>query len=350
MQEQNKEIKWNLATIWNNVAMKEDRPPKARDYVFASEIGGAFADRWLKMKGSVPTNPPNNRSLRKFLMGNLLEHVTRSIFIACGIFRKEEVKVDATPYADCLSVHGRLDFICGGLIDPDEAMKHLFFLQLPYYLQVIGEKIIKELAGKVLQERIIELKSVSTFAFEKVTKTEEAIAGHTMQAYHYQKNAAILASICYCCRDDARLAQFDVCPDASEPLYRADLLQMTEYYKSKKMPPIESPVVFDEILGKFSRNFKVEYSSFLTKLYGFVTPEEFRDSVKYVDSWNRTLNRYYLVETGAKTPGGKSIDLTPKNKETGKEIEKVTGKKMDDILHLKMLSGVMAEDAAEVEG
>src|SRR5260221_285194 len=112
-----KPTNWNLAQLWNEVAYKDNRPLQKRDYIYASEIGAPYIDRFYKMKAIPYTNPPNNRSLRKFLAGNIWEHIVRQILVACGVYKHEEVKIDAIPYEGMLSVHGRLDFKAGGYVD-----------------------------------------------------------------------------------------------------------------------------------------------------------------------------------------------------------------------------------------
>lgn len=342
-----KPIYWNLSHIWNEVAFKDNKPLQKRDYVYASEVGSPFCDRILKMKAVAQTNPPNNRSLRKFLAGNLIEHVTKQILIAAGVYKHDEVKIDATPYADCLDVHGRMDFKAGGFVDGELALNRLNDLNLPDYLYAIGNKIIEALDGKYLEERILELKAVSTFAMDKVERSKSAMPNHTMQGYHYQKNGGIQAAISYVCKDDCRMAQFDVNAETAEPIYRKDLEQITYYFRNpKKKVPIEPLAKFDDILGKFSKNLGVEYSPYLTMLYGFESPEAYRDSVKFVDKWNRGLNRYVLAETGATTPTGKAIVITSKNKEVRDEIEKA-GYNFNEIIDCKIRLGAVEEEETE---
>ena len=340
------EVFWNLASIWNQVALKENRELKPRDYIYASEVGSPLCDRFLKMNAVPFTNPPNNRSLRKFLAGNLMEFVVKSILIAAGIYKHDEVKVDAQPYADCLEVHGRLDFVAGGYIDEELAYRHLTALNLPDYLTVIGQKIIDAYCGQELVKRILELKAVSTFAMDKVERTNRAIANHSLQAYHYQKNGGIAAAICYVCKDDCRMAQFNVYENEAEPLYRKDLEQITYYYRKGEQPPKEPLAKFDDGLGKFSKNLGVEYSPYLTMLYNFETPDDYRAAVTYIDSWNRTLARYVQAETGGKTPTGKPIVITPKNKEARASIE-AAGYNFDDCLECKIRIGATEEEVEE---
>lgn len=336
-------VYWNLATIWNEVAYKENKELKKRDYIYASEIGMPLVDRYLKMKGVPYTNPPNNRSLRKFLAGNIWEFVVKHIMVAAGVYKHEEIKVDATPYENCLSVHGRLDFRAGGIIDAESAMVRLNELELPDYLYEVGKKIIETLDGKNLRETILEQKAVSTFVMDKVERTKSAIPNHTLQGYHYQKNSGVQSAIVYICKDDCRMAQFDVNAELAEPIYRKDIEEMTYFYTKGNQPPNEPLIKFDDTLGKFTKHLGIEYSPYLSKLYGFETPEAYRDAVTHVDKWNRTLSRYAMIESGATTKTGKAMVITPKNKECREEIEK-SGYRFDTLLQAKIALGAIDEE------
>ncbi len=340
-----KAINWGLAQIWNEAAMKENRPLVKRDYVYASEIGMPFYDRYLKMKAVPYTTPPNNRSLRKFLAGNIWEYTVKQILVSCGVYKHEEVKVDAQPYSDCLDVHGRCDFIAGGLIDGELAMINVAKLALPDYLFVVAEKIISALEGKTLVEKILELKAVSTFAMDKVERMGAPMPNHSLQGYHYQKNGKIPADVAYICKDDCRMAQFSIVEEQSEPIYRKDLQLMTEYFSKKKPPPKDPLLKFDEVFGKFTKNLSVEYSPYLTH-YGFETPDDYRQNVNYIEKWNRALNRFVLAETGAKTPTGKPIVITSKNIDMKNEIVKA-GYDFNSLIDCKIRIGAEVEEEAE---
>lgn len=341
-----KPVDWNLAQLWNECAFKEQRPLVKRDYIYASEIGYPFIDRYYKMKAVPYTNPPNNRSLRKFLAGNIWEYVVKQILVSCGVYKHEEVKVDAIPYDNCLSVHGRLDFKAGGYVDADLAMANVTSLQLPDFLFSIAERIINSLAGGTLKEKILELKAVSTFAMDMVERRKSAVPNHVLQAYHYQKNGKIQAEICYICKDDSRMAQFSLDHKVTEKLYKADIEEMSYFFNNNITPPPAPLANFDYSLGRFSKNLGVEYSPYLTKVYGFETPEDYRNSVSFVEKWNRCLARYVLVSQGKLTPTGKPITITPKNIEVRNAIEKA-GYNFQLLLDCRIELGASEEEEIE---
>jgi len=75
---------------------------------------------------------------------------------------------------------------------------------------------------------------------------------------------------------------------------------------------LEKAIEFSEDIGKFSKNFNVAYSGYLTMLYGFKDQAEF--DAKYtpiVARWNRVIAR---IKNGDK--------MTDKNNEVIKEIER----------------------------
>lgn len=347
MTQEIKPVDWSLAAVWNAVAKKEDRPPQKRSYCFASEIGGSYIDRFLKMKGTPYTNPPNDRSLRKFLSGNIMEYLIKGVLIVSGFYHKEEVKIDAAPYSDTLSVHGRLDFkTISGYVDIPAAKERLANAGYPEYLIVIGNAIIESLEGIYLKEKILEIKSTSSFSFDRVDKANAPMAHHTLQGYHYQKNGGIDVNIIYCNKDDMRLRQFGLNAEESEKLYRDDLVEMTYYFEKDQLPPPEKHVKFDADVAKFSKNYKVEYSQYLHKIYGFATPEDFRNSVNYVESWNRALTRIAQCELGMKTPTGKPMTVTPGNKKYMAAIEDA-GYNFNDLLEARIRVGGFDETETE---
>ena len=63
-----------MAEVWNTALEdQEKRQVKPREKLWASELGGATIDLYLKLKGTELSNPPNARSLRKFEAGNIFE-------------------------------------------------------------------------------------------------------------------------------------------------------------------------------------------------------------------------------------------------------------------------------------
>lgn len=130
---------WSMSAVWNAGMEKADeRTYEPRDYMWASELGKLQTDTFLKMKGVVPTNPPNARSLRKFEAGNLWEWIVKIILMRAGILisTQERVKV---AYPNCIEVSGKMDFYAGGKVDRTKAQNAIDELCLPEKTQAAME-------------------------------------------------------------------------------------------------------------------------------------------------------------------------------------------------------------------
>jgi len=167
-------------------------------------------------------------------------------------------------------------------------------------------------------------------------KVWTGMAGHRKQLFHYLKGANYPSGdILYVEKDSLLLSEVPVHnPGEVEAEYRQAIEVLTQYYETAKDMPVESfvkdyaigqpsvfewkeglphpepLVVFSEDLGKFSKNFNVEYSSYLSLLYGFQQPADYDAAFQpLVGRWNRVLTR---CKNGDK--------MTPKNLEVLDEI------------------------------
>ena len=332
------EKSWTFTDLWNQSVLSENRELKERDYCWASEIGGPMIDRYLKMKAVPYTNPPNIRSLRKFEAGNIWEWVVRFVLQRAGLIREfqEEVWVE---YDGLLRVKGKMDFIAGGHLDREKAIADISELNLPPSLVASSKFIVEKLAEKYgadpLKVIVLEIKSCSTFVMDMMEITEKPLSNHVHQVFHYMKGLDMdEGHLAYICKDDCRMQEFSIFnPSKAETNYISDLMQMTEFYKSNTMPPKESNVMWDQDQGKFKKNLGIEYSPYLTKIYGFETPRNYSDAVSpIVTRWNRVLTRYAKGET-----------ITKKNEEVKSEI-KTSGYDFDELVYTKQNIGIFEEE------
>lgn len=295
---------WEFATVWNqSLVVRPERPLIPRDYVWASEIGGPMIDRYLKMNGVQPSNAPNNRSLRKFQAGDIWEWLCALVLKRAGILIEQQSKL-SYQYPGLLRVSGKLDFLAGGQPDWRRARKELSFLGLPEMLQNASLAIINKLESQfgraVLKTMVLEIKSVSTFMYAKYEKSKQPGVNHRSQTFHYLKALGMdEGHIVYVCRDDCLLLEFPILnPSQVETEYIADLTEITNYIQNNERPHLEREILFDDKLFRFEKNWKIEYSNYLTMLYGFKTPMEYREKVdKPVSDMNRVFKR---CVTGAK--------------------------------------------------
>lgn len=291
-------LSWGFAEIWNqSLIVRPDRPVEPRDYVWASEIGGSMIDRYLKMTGVQPSNAPNNRSLRKFQAGDIWEWLCALVLKRAGVLIETQSKL-SYQYPGLLRVSGKQDFLAGGQPDWKRARKELSFLGLPEMLHNASLSIINQLESRfgheALKEIVLEIKSTSSFMYAKYEKTGQPNHNHRCQIFHYLKAQGMTEGhVVYVCRDDCMLLEFGVFnPSLVENEYVADLTEITNYILAKTRPPKEREILFDTSAFRFEKNWKIEYSNYLTFLYGFNTPMEYRERVdKTVASYNRVFNR-----------------------------------------------------------
>lgn len=303
---------WGFAEVWNqSLTVRPERPLVPRDYVWASEIGGSMIDRYLKMSGVAMSNAPNSRSLRKFQAGDIWEWLCALVLKRAGILIEAQTKL-SFQYPGLLRTSGKLDFLAGGQPDWKKARREMSGLGLPEMLQNASLAIIDRLetrfGNEPLKTIVLEIKSTSSFMYAKYEKAKQAGANHRCQAFHYLKAQGLPeAHVVYVCRDDCMLLEFDVLnPSFVEGEYKADLELITDYVENKTRPDKEQEILFDDRLFRFEKNWKVEYSNYLTMLYGYKTPIEYRDRVdKPISDFNRVLKRCAI---GAKMTA-KNLDV-----------------------------------------
>lgn len=306
-------VPWNFASLWNTALHSvPNRISQKRDYIYASELLSAPVDTYLKLHNIPPSNPPNDRSLRKFAAGHFFEWIVGMVLTMTGILKEKQLRGEVS-LPGLLRVSGRLDFIAGGQVDWQlaaqeiEKVKKLFSVSIsdmpPIVFHAI-EYILKSMENQYkrtpLKEVVFECKSVSSFMSEKVERSGP-MPHHILQCVHYLlANKMDEAALVYICKDDMLTHQFQVF-NSKETLkmYRDDVKTITEYYNAsnfknpmKTLPPKEEEVLFAEGVWRFEKNFKVEYSNFLELLYNIKTPEVYRYKWQYkIAAWNRVFKR-----------------------------------------------------------
>lgn len=315
--------KCKMAEIWNAaLASRVERPTQERDRLWASELGKPNIELFLKMRGVEPSNPPNPRSKRKFEAGNMFEWIIGIVLKRAGILKDAQTRVPFT-YPGLLEVSGRIDFIAGGIPDYEHYKDSLSALELPEFFMRGAQAIIEHFAEKYpegLADMPLEIKSCSSFMMDSMERTGNASKNHRLQLFHYLKSLNFpRGNVVYICRDDLRMFEVSVeNPGETEAEYQKAIQEITVFYNAHKdtpiekflikpdsadelqwkwiplegLPPLEKNIVWDNDLKKFSRNWGVEYSSYLTMLYGYPTQLEFEEAVMpAVARWNRVLGR-----------------------------------------------------------
>jgi hypothetical protein len=303
--------------IWNATIEKSDRKLVARDYVYASELGGSMIDRYLKMKGTEYTNPPNSRSMRKFMAGDVFEWIVYTILLRAGIKFKQQERAGFNEEG-LLRVSGKIDFTISeeqGEISIDDEM--------PEFMQTL----IKAISEMKIDypNNIIEIKSVGSFVFEGLLAQDNPKTHHMLQSWIYANDKKLPTSIIYICRDDMRILQYSISGIMGdlEKMVRADLKMITHYYKNDIEPPLEKLIIFEN--GKFAKNWKVEYSNYLSMLYKYETTDE--DGAKILKSFEDPMEYYEWVQ-----PIVNAFNRVLKRIKEGKELTKANKEQIEKML------------------
>jgi hypothetical protein len=337
------DLNWSFYQIWNSsLENRQEREIKPRDMIWASELGGSYLDRILKMKGVPPSNPPNARSLRKFEAGNIWEWIIGFVLKRAGILISRQDLI-SYQYPELLKVSGKLDFIAGGKPDWEKAKNEINNLDLPDFIQKSTLAIIDNLQKQFpneLKKIILEVKSKSSMLFDRV---EQGVAdpNHKLQLFHYLKASDMdEGHIVYICKDDCRMMEIGVMnPSEVESDYKKDIETITSYYSHQELPPKEAEVTFEEETFKFRKNWKVGYSNYLTMNYGYKDTAEFDLRWdKSIASWNRVFARFV-----------QKANITTLNMEIAKEI-KTYFPNFEDMVVIAQNSGKIIEEGGEQDG
>lgn len=294
---QNENKVWTIHEIWNQ-AMDESEPRlvEPRDRVWASELWKQDLDVVLKLKGIQPTNEPNARAIRKMEMGEWFEQGFANMLKRAGILKDSQQRIERPADDKHIAISGRLDFVAGGNID-DLQVEAVQNSDLPARFRKAGLKIVEHLKEKYKEGfpvNVIEFKTSSLMAFERVDASKKPLAGHDLQLFHYVHNLNMAGSIIYFCKDDARMIQIPVMPDDQrlKELYFAKLARIKSYIDSGTLPKKESIILWDADNKKFTQNLNVRYSSYLTRNYKLKDESEYEEVVSpLVSKWNRIIPR-----------------------------------------------------------
>lgn len=298
---------WSIAQIWNQSF--ENIPPetiKKRKYLYASELGGSPIEIYYKLKGTPYTNTFTAANRRKMEAGKLFESIVRYVLKRAGILHASQQEANHQ-IPGCLEVHGRLDFIAGGKVDIVQAEQsssemRAYFAGLDFpeiYLQIADRvfEMVKEIAARkqTLQMYVLEIKSVSDFVYRLLERATRAQNFHHLQGAHYLTALDMkMGKVCYINRDDVRIMEKNILNNGETLKEYADWIQtMSDYVLTGTVPPKEPEILFYRDSCSFSKNtVGVEWCKYLTMLYGYESPEQFRDHIEpIVTSHNYVYQR-----------------------------------------------------------
>lgn len=305
MEGENKNNSWGLQAIWNDSVAQKARPPRARDYIWAGDIGKSFYERYLKMQGKPPDKPKEDRVLRKFSAGLWFEHGIEEVLETIGILKSSQQWLEIPETQDTLRVTGKLDFLAGGIANWAEARQRVMDKKYPEFIENVSIGLIDHFEKEYpngLEEIVIEVKSVNSQVFwAKKDYLSEAYPHHEMQLYTYLKALnKPKGTIVYISKDDLTIQEMGVVyPSAAlERRWQEDVRAMTTYWREKQEPPKPESLVFSkknkirfqlnkkkvEIRGAWIKNWEVGWSDYFETITG----------MENVEAWEK------LVETEAR--------------------------------------------------
>lgn len=329
-------LEWDFVSLFSEVIRSlPERPMMKRSYIYASELGGDYCSRYLKMHAHPYSNPFNDRARRKMISGQIFEWIVYLILSMTGLLKQKQLK-GVVELPGMLHVSGKLDFVVGGEVVDWEAVRQevktiqrlfaLSFSDMPPVIEHSVEKIIDRMemmfSRVLLREYVFECKSVSTFVYALIEKSGKARQGHPLQTLHYLlANRIPEGFVGYINRDSFEYQQCHVLHNDKQLVkaYHDDVRTMTEYYNAsgknylKNMPPKAPEVMFEEASFRFVKSNHAEYSQYLEFLYGIKSIDDFKAKWdKPIASYNRTFKR---CVTGA--------NMTNINKEVIAEAKKM---------------------------
>lgn len=303
--------KWTISELWNDL-LTTQREIKPRDYIYASEIGQPFLDRYLKMKGTPYSNPFDPRTLRVFDCGHIFEEeVMVRIFKLLGIFISSQKRL-VYQEEGLLPVVGKHDPKIGGIINIEQSDKEINRKDEEtgeyHYSDWIRSRAIA-LRESLIQKypngmRILtsEIKSVNSNAFWS-HKNQDPITGffkgydhHKLQLFNYlMSENEEEGRIFYISKDDLTLMEAPVYrnDDSLYKLWRQDVAIMTDLYNKGVEPEAEEYIFYNPDKQKYEINWAILRSNYFTYITGWKDKKE----------WENYMRKVIAEKNRAQCPG-----------------------------------------------
>lgn len=306
-----------IAAHWNKTVRKDKPTIKPRDYISFSDVGKPFLDRYLKMKAEPVTNPFQDRVLRIFDAGNVMEFIVLRALTMAGILNKKQEFVEIPSSEKQLKQLGFLDATIGGFVDWKHAeetiRQHLTEYKLSLDDQLLEQKAVNIIEGLsseykhgLIPEMLIEVKSINSMAFWAHKNRDEkgnflGYEHNKLQMYGYMKATGIERGLLvYISKDDFVIEEIALLlgDRKLEEMYNTDVEMMTEYYKTNIEPPKEEDVVWNNRKKTFEINWRLLRSNYLTRITGLekeVFEEQARKKVNELNleqKWRNQAKEY----------------------------------------------------------
>jgi len=305
-----------LQEVSENLASRIETVKK-RDYIWATDLGKGFYERYLKMKGIVPDLKLTGRQMRVFGMGILIENYLRSVYETIGIVKSKQEYLTIPETGDHLKITGRLDFTIGGIADWGEARDRVAQADIEDFTKDLANGLIDFYEQKCpdgVEERIVEVKSQHSQSFWRHADTGFAGAYpfHELQLYFYMKAAKKNGVLVYYSRDDQSMVEVPINypTDRLEEALAKDIINFSLYFRGNTEPPKPESVIFDSqkwltfyrnkqkhrIQGCWVKNWEVGWSKYIKRITGFDNDKDWYRSISpEISRRNKELKDNFIL-------------------------------------------------------
>ena len=275
---------FSIQEIWNKSFDLKNYEAKPRNYLRASEIGKPFLDVYLACKGIEPSNPYDERIMRKFEAGRLFEWLIGNVFRKSGLEVKSNESIPPIEIPDCLRVYGHYDFLVSGGANWKEAEERVKAEKFPSGIESVCLNLVKWLRerypivygpdGKMiagLTPILYEIKSVNSMVFwANSDRLLEAYPEHVLQLYTYLRGLNMESGrILYVSKDDLTLREFEVSKTFDLVTKWMKWVEgVSSYILNDAQPEPEPDIVYDSEEVRWDINWKMERSVYLTHITG----------------------------------------------------------------------------------
>ncbi len=266
---------WNLKDLLSDLmASSAETVPAPRAEIWASDLGKPYVDRWLQMRGTPYSNPPNGKDLVAFFLGKQIELGIAQMLTRCGVAYHCQEKVTVAE-KECLPVVGKPDLVAAvpdweqviatlnesAEDTPDHPVPPAQRQALVGLLELWRQRAPEGLASTVF-----EVKSLNSMAFKVHRSAGDlsvAYPHHRLQLYTYMIGLGIAEGhLLYVARDTGWIEEVVVKPtDELDRLWHEDVQTMSRYYADNRRPPLEPT----KVEGR--DNWRVSYSRYKDYLY-----------------------------------------------------------------------------------
>jgi len=264
---------WNLSTLVKDLICFNQSDPAPREEIWASDLGKAHLDTYLKLKGLAYTNPADGNGMFNFFLGKAIENGITQMLLDCGIAHstqeRVEIKLDG-----CLPIVGKPDVLLE-VMDWDETIKNINITSddsNEERLAIKKEKLIELVKGwqekypDGLKKTAFEIKSTSEWGFNNALKVgfRQAYPHYFLQAYTYLIGLGLDEVHLLFVSKGSKMLTEEIVIKRNEELeseWKEEIETISRNHQSNEWPQPETLMSVNG-WGKETLNWKIAYSPF----------------------------------------------------------------------------------------